>query len=55
MFYEGFMLHSNYLDSIASNETVNVNLASDGGVTENTAKIMKSILQEQENTMCVIM
>ena len=49
------MLHSNCLDSIASNETVNVTLASDDEVTENTAKIMKSILQEKENTMCVIM
>ena len=49
------MLHSNCLDSIASNETVNVTLASDDEVTENTAKIMKSILQKKENTMCVIM
>ena len=55
VFYEGFMLHSKYSDSIANNDTDIVTLASDDKVTENTANIMKSILQENENTMYVIM
>eukprot|EP00090_Calanus_glacialis_P006243 TRINITY_DN14888_c0_g1_i1.p1 TRINITY_DN14888_c0_g1~~TRINITY_DN14888_c0_g1_i1.p1 ORF type:complete len:169 (+),score=50.29 TRINITY_DN14888_c0_g1_i1:34-540(+) len=48
--YEGYMLHSKYSDIIANNDTANVTLASDDEV-----KMMKSILHEKENTMCVIM
>ena len=48
--YEGYMLHSKDSDRIANNDIANVTLASDDEV-----KMMKSILHEKENTMCVIM
>ena len=50
------MLYAGYRsDTIESNDTDNVTLASDDQVTENTAKIMQSILKEEEKKICVIM
>ena len=50
MMYAGYMLQSKNSDTTACNNSSNVDT-----VTENTAKIMKSILYEKDDNICVIM